>query len=235
MNRIRTIISLLFSLGICLAPLLLTFGCEAKTPTRITETPTVTTYPSPTFTPYPTPAPCCVGRDFPPLCDVVPGQSTSESVKRGALGSPLGSGIAGSGINAPVGGKIDTRWGYPYGCPLLLFFEQDTVSVVGYSLRTDLSQAVDRYGPPEKVQVIWFFMEVEGPGGYWIVAFLWPAQGIIMEAVLSQPIEDPYKITPFPANLPLSRVWHFESADLEDVVSTYYDGQVLIDWPGMTE
>ncbi len=235
MNHSRTVISILFSLGMCLASLFLTPGCRVTTPIRVTETSIVTTYPPPTFTPYPTPASCCVSRDFPPVCDIVPGQSTSEDVKQGALGFPLGSGAAESGINAPAGSKIDTHWAYPYGCPLVLSFEQDTVSVVGYSFKTakSLAQAVDRYGPPEKVQAIWFFMKVEGPGDYWIVAFLWPTKGIIMEALLSQPIEDPHKITPFPANLPLTGVWHFEPTDLENAVSTYYNGEVLIDWPGM--
>jgi hypothetical protein len=221
----------------CIVLLLLVVGCSGTaTPVRVTETLLLPTLP-PSPTPCPTPPSCYENRDFPPICGIIPGQSTFEQVER-IMGSPMPTATVDVdlGVSLPAGVDVDTR-GFPCGCPLTLYFADNVASEVNYIFKQDkyLWQVVDMYGPPDKVQAIWFYPELEGSGGYYVVAFIWPARGLLMEAELPEAIEQPLEAPPFQAGLRIPVVHYFQPTDLEDIVSTYYDGEVLIDWPGMTE
>jgi hypothetical protein len=227
LDMVRTIA---LASGICVILLLsATDCCRIATP-ETPNTPSRKT-PSPSRTSRPTPPPCCVDRGFPPICGIIPGQSTTEDVES-ALGDPAAVATVGPGTNLPAGMNVNTRW-YPPGCPLYVFFADEVVSGVDYnfSQRKTLRQVVDRYGPPEGVQV---FMLNEA--GLYPVGFIWPAEGIVIEAALTESIEDPYEAPLFQASLRVSSVYYFEPTAMEEVISTYSCcDAVLIDWPGMTD
>jgi hypothetical protein len=230
-------------LGACGVLFLLVVGCQTAMPTK-TKTPREVTLPVPTSSPMPrpprpTPAPCCVIRDFPPVCNIVPGESTVEDVER-VLGAPdpiLITTVIPEDVDLLLGTRVDTRWGYGYECPVGVDFDDGLVSVVYYPLKTEkqLDHIVSMYGPPGKVQLIWFHLSDEEPGGYWLAVFLWPDRGLAMDAILPQAVEQPDQAPPFRADLRVGAVWYFQPAAVEEIVNTYYEGKVLIDWPGMTE
>lgn len=224
--------------GACGTLLLLAAGCREMTLTRATETPPITTpTPTPTLPPRPTPPPCCVHADFPPVCDILPGRSTREEVER-VLGAPVVTRVIRlAGLDIPAAADTDTCWIFDGDCPVDVVLSNEIVSVVGYAggyraRDISLQEAVAVYGPPEKVLAIWFD-DVEA---YPVVAFLWPAEGVIMVASPAQPIEQPHDLPPFGADLAIAWTWYFQPVGLGEAVSTYFDGaSVLVEWPGMTE
>ena len=206
--------------------------------------PWMTASPAPTSTATPgmptsAPAPCCMSFDFPPICGIIPGQSTIQDVEQ-VLGVPLITLTPTSGGeigDIPAKGDTDTVAIYTCVDTVHVYFSDGIVSVVRYFFRPaqSLGEAVALYGPPEKVLMLMIY-EDERPEEYEVVSLLWSAEGVAIDVLLPRPIEDPHEVPPFRAALPLDiTVWYFQPTSLEQVVSTYPAREVLIDWPGMRE
>jgi hypothetical protein len=232
--------NLLLSLGVYVLVISLTItSCKTQKPISqleisITKTPLL---------PTPTAASCCVRRDFPPLCDLTPGQSTSDDVKR-ILGDPLFSGkITPDGIQA--GGVVaETVWDYPYSCPVIAYFNGEMLAVLKYPLnvKKSLKEVVAVYRPPEKVRAISYYRAEEDPlPAYWGVIFLWPEAGVaVMGSLLDLQPLDPEAIKldalpPFPADLPILYLMYYQPTELEEISNILFPDDPLASWPGITE
>jgi hypothetical protein len=145
-------------------------------------------------------------------------------------------------LNEDIGatGPPDTRW-YLHGCGVALFFEGETLAFVSYNIGdVTLGEAVEQYGPPQKVLLILFARTQEGPVDYYWAAFSWPAAGVVAyPGRLFPEALDPENLQPFSSSLDLGRVNYSHPDGLEEVLNYFYgdlgDPHLLLDWPGMAE
>jgi hypothetical protein len=240
------------ALGICVALISSVVGCRegdrpqnAGTPSGPTPTPSPSPHrpdftPSPTPSPSPqppgfTPSPCCRALEYPPpVCGIVPGQSTTQDVRQ-VLGPPPSVYAMGSSRRRPPDGRnVDTLWAYPYECRVDVYFRNDTVAAVKFRARywVPLGELVASMGPPDKVYI---GAVVDSDWVQWFpLEFIWAAEGIAGVPSETPPVEQLDAIPPFPAGLRFQVFWYFPPADLETLASTYHS-EYLFDWPGMTE
>jgi hypothetical protein len=182
------------------------------------------------------------------VCDTIPGKTTEEDLEAN-LGVPWWTRILYQGWTLPGGVPEESFWFYASKeATLEVFLDSGIVRQVRYLVLDNgvcLGDAVHMYGPPERVQFIVF----DYPDGEDLIAFIWPAQGLVMEmypgattppppklavflAQFPDPEEEP---SPFEADLPIWYIWYFEPMELEEIVSTYYGDEGLFPWPGMNE
>lgn len=247
--------------GICVVWLLIANGCSQKISYPAVETIPVTTpefttlhpLPTPTSLPLPTPPPCYELDTFPPLCDIIPGQSTIDDVER-IFGPPRFTQNNVGRTHIPTSSRESTSLMYAYAgvraVPALeIVVDSEVVIATRHCVEIRLEQAVAVYGPPAKVQAYTCHSSYGVSDASCSVALLWPAEGVLIVMRDYWHVSEFLEIHSLSNTLTVDSIWHFPPTTLETIWSTYpyaqefiYDDPssswitvpLVIDWPGMT-